>query len=159
MERAFASLEAIPVDPAKGHADVFTNANAPGTVDRFNYRFTGANPAQVKAIIVAQAALPPMGRKPGEIVIQRINSFTYQGGLLPKGLWVQVWAGDAPADLVLKALNELEAMTPKAGIPQEVRMRVPPGTGGGPKVTLNLMAADPLEVRDNLEKALAGAKP
>ena len=26
-------------------------------------------------------------------------------------------------------------------------------------VTLNLMAADPLEVRDNLEKALAGAKP
>jgi len=79
------------------------------------------DPARVVTIIRAQEAMAPFEKKPGSLRTLRINSFTTGGGLLPKGLNVYVWAGEVPADVVLDALNELEAMNPRAGIPQEVR--------------------------------------
>jgi hypothetical protein len=42
-------------------------------------------------------------------------------------------------------------MAPQAGIPQEVRREIPPGTAEGKRVTLDLKDADPLKVRDLLE--------
>ena len=56
------------------------------------------------------------------------------------------------------ALDELEAMTPKAGIPQEVRREIQPGMGKSPKIMLDLDRVDPLKIRDILEAKLEKAK-
>jgi beta-lactamase regulating signal transducer with metallopeptidase domain len=159
MEGAFAQLQKIPADLAKGYVEVLAVAKMPETGSIWNYKFTGVDPARVLTIIRAQEALAPIDKKPGLLVIQRYNSFTYEGGLLPKGLFVNIWAGDIPADIVVQALNELEAMAPKAGIPQEVRWEIPQGTGKGVVVTLDLSSVDPTQVRHTLESALAKPKP
>lgn len=155
MERALAELQKIPANPSTGFVDVEVVVDPSEKGGLFIYKFTGVDPARVVTIIRAQDALAPIEKKPGLLVIQRINSFTYGGGLLPKGLFVNIWAGDIPADAVLLALTELEGMTPKAGIPQEVRREISQGTGRGAKVTLDLSNVDPLQVRSTLESTLA----
>ena len=154
MERAWVLLQKIPANTTRGYEDLEVKADPSEKGGLWQYKFTGAEAAVVMGIIRGQAGLGPIEKKPGLLVIQRINSFTHQGGLLPRGLFVEVWAGDVPADQVLQALNDLEAMTPKAGSPQEVRREIAPGTGQGPRITLDLRSTDPLQVRDQLEKAL-----
>jgi hypothetical protein len=158
MEQTLGQIQKLPEDLEKGYVTVLL---VPKTVEpgsHWNYKFTGMDPARVVTIIRAQASTAPLEKKPGSLAILRINSFTTGGGLLPKGLNVYVWAGEVPADVVLDALNELEAMNPRAGIPQEVRKVVPPGVGKGPTITIDLDNVDPLQVRDILEKALSKAK-
>lgn len=158
MEGALAQLQKTPADLAKGYVDVLAVAKMPETGSLWNYKFTGVDPDRVLTIIRAQEAFAPIEKKPGLLVIQRYNSFTHEGALLPKGLFVNIWAGDIPADIVLQALNELEAMAPKPGIPQEVRREIPQGMGKGAVVTVDLSNVDPLQVRDTLESALAKPK-
>ncbi len=155
MERAFATVQRLPANTSVGFVDQDVAVEPGETGGLYSFRFTGVHPAVVLGIIRGYSALAPIEKKSGLLVIQRMNNFTHQAALLPRGLHVEVWAGDVPADLVLEALNELEAMQPKAGIPQEVRREIPSGAGRGPKIMLDLSGADPLQVRDTLEKALA----
>ncbi|GEM_PF-4189468 len=155
LEEALGQIQKLPEDTATGYVTVLLTPPDPASGSCWTYKFTGVDPLRVLTIIRAQVALAPMEKKPGSVEIVRINSFTHQGGLIPRGLNVYVWAGDVPADAVLVALDELEAMTPKAGIPQDVRKVVPPGTGKGPRVILDLENVDPLQVRRQLETALA----
>jgi len=159
IERALGTLQKTPANPQIGYVDLEVKIE-PGEVgDHYTFRFNGVAPVQVLAIIRGQAARIPIEKKPGQLVIQRSNSFTEQGGLLPQGLYVDVWAGDVPADLVLQALNELEAMTPKAGIPQEVRRDIKLGMGKGPRIALDLDRVDPLEIRGILDAELTKKNP
>jgi beta-lactamase regulating signal transducer with metallopeptidase domain len=155
IESAIARLQTLPLNPDQGYVDLVAVAKEATEGGRWTYKFTGVDPARIMTIIRAQAAVASTEKRPGLLRILRINSFTYQGGLLPMGLKVDVWAGDVPADLVLQALNELEAMEPRAGIPQEVLREPAPGTGKGLRVTLDLHAVEPLEVRRILEEVLA----
>jgi beta-lactamase regulating signal transducer with metallopeptidase domain len=162
IEFALARLKNTPPDLPAGFVDL-TLRSVPKTPDAlkagvFSYKFSGVDPTRVLTIVRAQAARAPIEKKPDLLVIQRINAFTYEGGLLPKGLNVDVWAGDVPADLILEALNELEAMRPEAGIPQEVRREILPGMGKGPRIRMDVQGTDPLLVRDILETTLAKAK-
>ena len=156
IERAFATIQGLPANPAAGYEEVVLTAT-PGETGKgiWTYQFTATDPARVLMIIRAQAAAPDIEKKPGMLVVMRINGFTAQGGLLPRGLYVRVYAGDVPVKEVLKALNELEAMSPQAGIPQFVRREIPPGTVNGKRITLDLAQEDPLKVRDLLEAELS----
>ena len=161
VRRSFSvpKLVKTPANQQIGYVDLEVKIE-PGEVgDHFTFRFNGVAPVQVLAIIRGQAARLPIEKKPGLLVIQRSNSFTEQGGLLPQGLFVDVWAGDVPADLVLQALNELEAMTPKAGIPQEVRREIKPGMGKGPRIAMDLDRVDPVAIRDMLDAELTKPRP
>jgi beta-lactamase regulating signal transducer with metallopeptidase domain len=159
LESALSGLQALPVDPVSGYAEMILLTKEGHTPGRWTYKFLGVDPARVANIIRAQAAVAATEKKPGVLRLLRINAFTYEAGLLPRGLKVTVWAGGVPADLVLQALAELEAMTPLAGIPQEVRREIRAGEGRGPIVDLNLREVDPLELRAILERVLAGQKP
>lgn len=152
-------LQKIPENLTAGYADVDVAAEPSEIGDLYSYRFTGVAPTVVLHFVRARNSLAPIEKKPGVLVIQRFNSFTERGGLLPMGLYVDAWAEDVPADLILRALNDLEAMTPKVGIPQEVRREILPGAGKAPKMTLDLHCVDPLKLRDLLETELAKAKP
>lgn len=158
MERALSNLRKVPASHSVGFVDLDVMADPSENDGLFTYKFTGVDAHQVDAIIHGQAALAPIEKKPGMLVVQRINSFTYKGGLLPQGLHVYVWAGDVPADLVLQALDDLEAMTPKAGIRQEIRRLISPGMGKAPKIRVDIEDADPIEVRNILEAAMAQPK-
>lgn len=160
MERALTTLKKTAANPSVGFVDLEVMADpSEDTGGHWTYKFTGVDPQRVDAIIHGQAALAPIEKKPGMLVIQRINSFTDKAGLLPQGLHVYVWAGDVPADVVLQALDDLEAMTPKAGIRQEIRREIGPLMGKGPRIRVDIEDADPLEVRNILEAAMSKAKP
>ena len=158
IERAMGTLQKTPENRSAGHVDLNLTAEPGEGGDQYTFRFTGIAPIQVLTIIRGQAARIPIEKKPGLLVIQRNNSFTERGGLLPQGLYVSIWAKDMPADLVLQALDELEAMTPRAGIPQEVRREIQLGMGKGPKLSLDLDRVDPLEIREKVETMLEGVK-
>jgi hypothetical protein len=158
MERAFASLRNDPVQTPPGSVEVRTTDSDPhGPI--FDFKFTGVDPERVLSIMRAYSSFEPITRKPGLVVIQRFNSSSYRGALMPRGLLLDVWSGEVPADLVLQALNDMEAMAPQIGIPQEVRREVPPGGGTEPRIQLNLQQADPAEVRAILEKVLGRENP
>jgi beta-lactamase regulating signal transducer with metallopeptidase domain len=159
MERAFATVQKLPANPAAVFAQVEVPADPSEHGAIFTFKFTGVDPARVLSIIRAYDAFEPVPKRKGMLVIQRMNSFTQQGALLPKGLLLDAWAGEIPADIVLQALNELEAMAPQAGIPQEIRREIPAGMGKGPTVQLDLSQADPIEVRGILEKVMGQGKP
>jgi beta-lactamase regulating signal transducer with metallopeptidase domain len=155
IERALGSIMQLPENPGTGFAEVRISADPVETGGPYTYKFTGVDPIKVLAIIRAHAASTPISKTPGSLEIQRQNNVTYQGGLLPAGLFLDVWAGDVPADLVMEALNQLEGTQPRAGIPQTVRREVAAGVGKGPRISLDLRHADPLVLRATLEKALA----
>lgn len=157
IEAALAKLQTLPGNPATGYVELVTMSKASDTDSLWTYKFTGVDPARVVTIIRAQAAQASIEKKPGLLTVLRLNAFSYQGGFLPKGLRVEVWAGDVPAAMVLQALNELEAMTPLAGVPQAVRKECSPGVGKGPTIRLDVSGADPVAIRALLEKTLAGA--
>lgn len=158
---ALTLLSETPADPSKGYADLDVKADptkAPG-LGRFTYLFLGADPARVQRIVQAWDTFPflsrrPEDKKPGQVIIQRNSRFTYELGVMPQGLHVQVWAGDVPREAVLEALNELMAMAPHAGIPQEIRRQIPPGTGTGDRISLDLVDKDPLELWSELDTAI-----
>ncbi|HEY3399932.1 MAG TPA: M56 family metallopeptidase [Geothrix sp.] len=169
-----ARLDQTPQDPAKGYVDLEVKADlskrgleeraklAKGNQNQdwlYTYLFLGADPARVRRVVHAWNTFPflhqlPEDKKPGQIIIQRRNVFTYELGVSPKGLNVQVWAGDVPADAVLEALTELTAMTPDAGVPQEVRRQVSPGSSTKNHVSLDLSDKNPDELWKELDKAV-----
>lgn len=160
IERALGRLQQMATDPGAGFVDLEVTVTPAEATDRlYNYQFTGVEPARVITIIRNLSGLPSIEKKLGLLVIQRLNSFNPQGGLVPSGLFVNVWAGEVPADLVLDALNELEEMTPKAGVPQEVRRVITPEMGKARKITMDLAKVDPMQVRGVLEAELAKIKP
>jgi beta-lactamase regulating signal transducer with metallopeptidase domain len=156
-------LEQAPVDPVRGYADLELKVD-PGAQDSYglwSYLFLGADPARVERVIQARAAfrsLGPEDKQPGTIVIQRMARFTAQLGVLPEGLNVQVWAGNVPASSVLQALQQLLALQPEAGIPQEVRMQVP-AEAPGTRITLDLKDQNPSTLWDELKSTIKTGKP
>jgi len=157
MIHALATLDLMSKDTRDGYVDVDTKFDRTPLGGLFSYEFRGSDPARAKRIIQARdtfAYLRPEDKKPGYLVIQRLANFTYELGVLPQGLHVQVWAGDVPAELVLEALNELQAMTPEGGIPQEVRRQISPGSGRAPRISLDLKDKDPLQLWHELEATI-----
>ena len=157
MIHALATLDLMAKDSRDGYVDVDTKFDRTPLGGLFSYEFRGSDPARAKRIIQARdtfAYLRPEDKKPGYLVIQRLANFTYELGVLPQGLNVQVWAGDVPAELVLEALNELQAMTPEGGVPQEVRRQIPPGSGRAPRISLDLKDKDPLQLWHELEATI-----
>lgn len=159
LEQALASLARLPRDPAKGHVDMEVRADLSqgGRGNMYSYEFRGCDPSRVKRVIQAREGFPYLedrDKKRGHIVIQRLARFTYELGLLPQGLHVQVWAGEVPIESVLEALNELMAMAPEAGIPQEVRRQLLPGSGKGKRISLDLVDKDPLQLWKELDAAV-----
>lgn len=163
LMQALKQLERAPADPAKGYVDLDLKAD-PEVKDPYGlwtYLFLGADPVRVERVVQARAtfhSLRSEDRKPGTIVIQRMARFTAQLGVLPEGLYVQVWAGNVPAQRVLQALQQLIAMQPEAGIPQEVRMQVPPDEPGA-RTTLDLKDKNPLVLWDELNTIIKTEKP
>jgi hypothetical protein len=173
---ALTQLERLPQDAAKGFVELEVKADLSkyslearterakqGLERLFTYLFTGADPARVRRVVHAWNTFPflsgrPEDKKPGQIILQRNNRFTGEIGVIPKGLDVQVWAGDVPAEAVLEALKELVAMTPDAGVPQEVRRQIPPVTGQGNRISLDLRDKDPMQLWDELEAAIKEQK-
>lgn len=160
---ALTRLEQSPQDAARGYVDLEVKAD-PSKSDRdslFTYLFLGADPARVRRVVHAWNTFPflrqrPEDKKAGQIIIQRNNQFTPEIGVIPRGLNVQVWAGDVPAEAVFVALKELTAMTPDAGVPQEVRRQILPGSGQGDRISLDLSDKDPMQLWDELEAAMKG---
>lgn len=159
IERAFATIQKLPANTALGYVELEVIVEPGETGGLYSFKFTGVPPVIVLRMIRSYSALAPIERKPGLLVIQRMNSFTDQAALLPNALLVDVWAGDVPADLVLEALNELEAMQPKAGIPQRVTREISPGTGKSPFIRLDIRGYDPLNVRKMVEGSISMTKP
>ncbi len=154
---ALASLDQQPKDLSKGYVDLEVKVNPVPEGSHYAYEFKGCDPARVRRIILARDAFPYLeqaDKKPGQIVIQRLARFTYELGVLPQGLHVQVWAGDVPAESVLEALNELMARAPEAGIPQEVRRQFSGGKGNGKRISLDLVDKDPLQLWKELDTAV-----
>ena len=169
---ALTQLEQLPRDTAKGYVELEVKADlskrslveraerAKQGVERlFTYLFTGADPVRVRRVVHAWNTFPflsgrPEDKKPGQIIIQRNNQFTGEIGVIPRGLNVQVWAGEVPAAAVFEALKELTAMTPDAGVPQEVRRHVPAGSAQGNRVSLDLKDKDPMKLWDELEATI-----
>jgi len=161
--QALRQLEQAPPDPSRGYVDLELKAD-PGAKDPqglWTYLFLGVESARVERVLQARAAFSSLGpedRKPGTIVIQRMARFTAQLGVLPDGLNVQVWAGNVPANAVLRALQQLLAMQPEAGIPQEVRMQVSPDEPGT-RITLDLKDKNPTALWNELQAAAKAEKP
>lgn len=162
---ALVQLERVPQDPAKGYVDLEVKAarSRSGRDSIFTYLFLGADPERVKRVVHAWNTFPflsqrPEDKKAGQIIIQRNNQFTAEIGVIPRGLNVQVWAGDVPAEAVLEALKELTAMTPDAGVPQEIRRQVPPGLGQGNRISLDLRDKEPMQLWGELEAAMKGQR-
>lgn len=171
---ALTQLEQLPPDAAKGYVELEVKADLSkrglearaerskqGLERLFTYLFTGADPVRVRRVVHAWNTFPflsgrPEDKKTGQIIIQRNNRFTGEIGVIPKGLNVQVWAGDVPAEAVLEALKELIALNPDAGVPQEVRRQVPPGSEQSNRISLDLRDKDPMELWDELEAAMKG---
>ena len=156
LEHALTSLESLPKDPTKSYVELEVKVGQAASGQAFSYEFRGCDPMRVKRVIQAWATFPFLSKskddnKPGQVIIQRNCRFTYELGLMPQGMQVQVWAGDVPAEMVLQALTDLMAMTPEAGIPQEVRRQTTPGSGNGSRVSLNLRDKDPMQLMDELE--------
>jgi len=156
--QALRQLEQAPADPAKGYVELDLKADpeAEDPHGLWSYLFLGADPVRVERVVQARAtfhSLRPEDKKPGIIIIQRMARFTAQLGVLPEGLNVQVWAGDVPASAVLHALQQLLAMPPEAGIPQEVRVQVAPGEPGT-RITLDLKDKNPSVLWDDLNMAI-----
>lgn len=165
-------LDQAPQDEAKGYVELVVNADLSkqGLMARadlakqnrdwlYVYLFLGADPARVKRVVHAWSTFPflsqwPEDKKPGQIVIQRNNQFTAEIGVLSRGLNVQVWAGDVPAEVVLEALKELMAMAPDAGVPQEVRRQIPVGSDLRTRISLDLSNKNPDELWKELEAAV-----
>lgn len=162
LMQALRRLEQAPADPARGFVDLDLQAD-PGAKDPYglwSYLFLGVDPARVERLIQARAAFHPLrpgDKKPGTIVIQRMARFTAQLGVLPEGLNVQVWAGEVPVQAVLQALQQLLAMQPEAGIPQEIRVQVPP-EAPGKCITLDLKDKNPSVLCDELNASLRAGK-
>lgn len=156
-------LEQAPADPTKGYVDLELKAIPEAKDPRglWTYLFLGVDLVRVERLVQARAtfhSLNPEDKKPGTIVIQRMARFTAQLGVLPEGLNVQVWAGNVPAQRVLQALQQLVAMQPEAGIPQEVRVQIPleePGRG----ITLDLKDKNPSALWDELNMMSSTEKP
>ena len=155
---ALTQLDQAPRDATKGYVDLEVKADV--SMRRrdglFTYIFLGVEPARVRRVVHAWNTFPflsqrPEDKKAGQIIIQRNNRFTPEIGVIPSGLNVQVWAGDVPADAVFEALKELTAMTPDAGVPQEVRRQIPLGSGQGNRISLDLSDKDPMQLWDELE--------
>ena len=156
LDRALTSLESLPKDPARGYVDLEAKVGEALPGHRFTYKFRGCDPVRVRRVIQAWPTFPFLSesgdlKKPGQVIIQRNCRFTYELGLIPQGMQVQVWAGDVPAEMVIQALTDLMAMAPEAGIPQEVRHQITPGSGNGSRVSLNLRDKDPMQLMDELE--------
>ncbi|NWJ40343.1 MAG: M56 family metallopeptidase [Geothrix sp.] len=165
-------LDQAPQDEAKGYVELEVKADlskqgleARAELAKQNrdwlyvYLFLGADPARVKRVVHAWNTFHFLGqwpedKKPGQIIIQRNSQFTAEIGVLSRGLNVQVWAGDVPVETVFEALKELMAMTPDAGVPQEVRRRVPLGSGLKNHVSLDLSGKNPDELWKELEAAI-----
>lgn len=165
-------LDQAPQDEAKGYVELEVKADlskqgleARAELAKQNrdwlyvYLFLGADPARVKRVVHAWNTFHFLGqwpedKKPGQIIIQRNSQFTAEIGVLSRGLSVQVWAGDVPVETVFEALKELMAMTPDAGVPQEVRRRVPLGSGLKNHVSLDLSGKNPDELWKELEAAI-----
>ncbi len=159
LDRIMTTLDNLPKDPVKGYVELEAQVGEASPGHRFTYEFRGCDPARVKRVIRAWASFPFLSqskdaKKPGQVIIQRNCRFTFELGLIPRGLDVQVWAGDVPAEMVLKVLTDLMAMNPEAGIPQEVRSQIPPGSGKGNRVSLDLRDKDPMQLMDELEAAV-----
>ncbi|HJV48370.1 MAG TPA: M56 family metallopeptidase, partial [Geothrix sp.] len=142
LMQALKQLDQAPADPTKGYVDLDLKADpkAKDPHGLWTYLFLGADPVRVERVVQARAtfrSLDPEDKKPDTIVIQRMARFTAQLGVIPEGLNVQVWAGNVPAPAVLQALQQLLARQPEAGIPQEVRVQVPPDEPGA-RITLDL---------------------
>lgn len=163
LMQALEQLDQAPADPTKGYVDLDLKAD-PKAKDPhgfWTYLFLGADPVRVKRVVQARAtfrSLNPEDKKPGTIVIQRMARFTAQLGVIPEGLNVQVWAGNVPAPAVLQALQQLLAMQPEAGIPQEVRVQVPPDEPGA-RITLDLKDKNPSALWDELNTVIQTKKP
>jgi len=156
LTHALDSLDLMSRDLSEGHVDVDTKFDRVPLGQLYAYEFKGCDPFRARRVIQARDAFAYLGegdKKPGQIVIQRLARFTYELGVLPQGLHVQVWAGDVPTESVLEALNELMAMAPEAGIPQEVRRRVQPDSGKGKRISLDLVDKDPLLLWKELDTA------
>lgn len=165
-------LDQVPQDAGKGYVELEVKADLSkqGLKARadlakqnrdwlFVYLFLDADPARVKRVVHAWSTFHFLGqwpedKKPGQIIIQRNNQFTAEIGVIARGLNVQVWAGDVPAEAVFEALKELMAMTPDAGVPQEVRRQVPPQASKKKLVSLDLSNKNPDELWDELNKAI-----
>jgi beta-lactamase regulating signal transducer with metallopeptidase domain len=163
LESVFTSLERLPKDLSKGYVDLQVQADLSkrGRDSLFTYHFYGVDPARVRRVIHAWNTFPFLSqnsedKKAGQIIIQRNNQFTSQIGVIPRGLNVQVWAGDVPVEAVFEALKELLAMTPDAGVPQEVRRQIPAGSAQGQRISLDLRDKDPIQLWDELEAAMKG---
>jgi hypothetical protein len=157
LDKALTSMEQMPKDVTKGSVELQLQVEPVAGGRFYAYEFKGCDPMRVRRIIQARDAFAYLGesdKKPGHIVIQRLSRFTYELGLLPQGLHVQVWAGDVPTESVLEALNELMAMAPEAGIPQEVRRQLLPGSGKGKRISLDLVDKDPLQLWKELDAAV-----
>ncbi len=156
---ALTLLSRTPSDASKGYVDLEVKADpskSPGH-GLYTYLLLGADPERVKHVVQARDAFPYLeqaDKKPGHIVIQRLARFTYELGVLPQGLHVQVWAGDVPAEMVIEALTELQAMAPDARVPQEVRRQIPPGSGKGKRISLDLVDKGPLQLWKELDTAV-----
>jgi beta-lactamase regulating signal transducer with metallopeptidase domain len=154
---ALTSLEQQQKDLSKGYVDLEVKVNPVPEGSHYAYEFKGCDPVRVRRIIQARDAFPYLeqgDKKPGHIVIQRLARFTYELGVLPQGLHVQIWAGDVPVETVLEALNELMAMAPEAGIPQEIRRHIPPDSGKGKRISLDVVDKDPLQLWKELDPAV-----
>ena len=156
LEQALNSLDQMPKDLSKGWVEFQMKANLPRTDQSslWSYKFLGCPPARARRIILARSSFPYLAakdKKPGQIIIQRLANFTYELGVLPQGLHVNVWAGDVPAEEVLQALNELMAKQPDGGIPQEVRRQVNPSNALGQKISLDIVDEDPLKLWSRLD--------
>jgi hypothetical protein len=163
LNRAMTSLDNLPKDPAKGYVELEAKVGEASLGHRFTYEFRGCEPVRVRRVIQAWATFPFLSmskddKKPGQVIIQRNCRFTFELGLIPRGLDVQVWAGDVPAEMLLQALTDLMAMNPEAGIPQEVRRQIPPGSGKGNRISLDLRDKDPMQLMDELEAAMKKAQ-
>ena len=163
LARALRALAQAPPDPARGYADLESKAG-PADEDAYglwSYLFLGVDPARIERLIQARATFPdlrPGDKQAGAIIIQRRARFTAQLGVLPEGLNVDVWAGNVPATTVLGALQQLLARQPEAGIPQEVRVQVPPGEPGT-LITLDLKDKNPSALWDELNTVIRTGKP
>lgn len=163
LMKALKQLEQTPADPVMGYVDLELKTD-PETCDPqglWTYLFLGAEPKRAEYIIQARAAFPtlrPEDKKLDTIILQRPSRFTAQLGVIPDGLNVQVWAGNVPAQSVLRALQQLLAMQPEAGIPQEVRVQVPAGEPG-PRITLDLKDKNPSVLWDELNTVIKAEKP
>ena len=160
LEKSLATLLQLPPDPVKGYVELNLDeavvSDAPG--GHWSYRFTGADPARIKGILIANQ-LPTIKKPlPGWFSISRRNSMTPELAIIPRGLNIDVWAEGVPADMVLQGLIDLEATAPTPGITQEIRRQVPAGSPTNANITLDLRDVDPVQFRGVLDKWIENHK-